>query len=152
MEEWRPITTLMNQNEKFCKEDGAAKINEKLYKTLISCLMYLTQQDHATSELPRYMYCASEIHFQAAKRIVRYIEGTIHYGLRFCQVKNFTLHGYSHNDWVSCVDDMSTLGYCFSFNSAIFSWNSKKTRCHCLIHGKSRICSCYYCRESSSLD
>jgi hypothetical protein len=127
MEECRPTTTLMNQNEKFCKEDGAAKINEKLYKTLIGCLMYLTQQDQTTSVLPRYMYCASEIHFQIAKRIVRYIQGTIDYGLRFCQVKNFTLHDYSDNDWVNSVNDMmSTLGYCFSFCSAIFSWNSKK--------------------------
>ena len=31
------------------------------------------------------------------------------------------------SDWASCVDDMmSTLGYCFSFDSAIFLWSSKK--------------------------
>ena len=82
---------------------------------------------NVVSLLSRYMHCASEIHFQAAKRIVRYVKGTIDYGLRFCQVKNFTLHGYSDSDWVGCVDDMrSTLGYCFSFGSAIFSWCSKK--------------------------
>jgi hypothetical protein len=73
------------------------------------------------------MHCASEIHFQAAKRIVRYIKGTIDYGLKFCQVKNSILHGYSDSDWANCVDDMrSTSGYCFSFGSAIFSWSSKK--------------------------
>jgi hypothetical protein len=44
------------------------------------------------------MYCASQIHFQVAKRIVRYIKGMIDYGLRLCQVKNFTLHVYSDND------------------------------------------------------
>jgi hypothetical protein len=44
------------------------------------------------------MYCASQIHFQVAKRIVRYIKGMIDYGMRFCQVKNFTLHVYSDND------------------------------------------------------
>ena len=121
----------MNQNEKFCKKDGAAKADERLYRTIIRCLMYLTATRldimNVVSLLSRYMHCASEIHFQAAKRIVRYVKGTIDYGLRFCQVKNFTLHGYSDSDWAGCVDDMrSTSGYCFSFGSAIFSWCSKK--------------------------
>jgi hypothetical protein len=131
MEECRSTTTPMNQKEKFCKEDGAAKIDETLYRTLIGCLMYLTATRpdimNATSILSRYMHCASEIHFQPANRIVRYIKGTINYGLKFCQVKNSILHGYSDSDWASCVDDMrSTSGYFFSFGSAIFSWSSKK--------------------------
>ena len=131
MEECKPKATPMNQKEKFCKEDGAAKVDERLYRTLIGCLMYLTATRpdimNAVSILSRYMHSASEIHFQAAKRIVRYIKGTIDYGLRFCQVKSFTLHGYSDSDWAGCVDDMrSTSGYCFSFGSAIFSWCSKK--------------------------
>jgi hypothetical protein len=131
MEECRSTATPMNQKEKFCKEDGAAKIDETLYRTLIGCLMYLTATRpdimNATSILSRYMHCASEIHFQAAKRIVRYIKGTIDYGLKFCQVKNSILHGYSDSDWANCVDDMrSTLGYCFCFGSVIFSWSSKK--------------------------
>ncbi|XP_020242847.1 uncharacterized protein LOC109821063 [Asparagus officinalis] len=131
MEECKPNATPMNQKEKLCKEYGAAKIDESLYKTLIGWLMYLTTTRpeimNAVGLLSSYMHCASEIHFQAAKRIVRYIKGTIDYGLRFYQVKNFTLHGYFDSDWAGCVDDMgSTLGYCFSFGSAIFSWCSKK--------------------------
>ncbi|XP_028068594.1 uncharacterized protein LOC114271183 [Camellia sinensis] len=131
MKECKPTVTLLNQNEKFCKEYGVAKLDERLYRTLIGYLMYLTATRpdimNAISLLSKYMLCASEIHFQAAKRIVRYIKGTINYGLRFCQVKNFTLHGYSDSDWVGCIDDMrSTSGYCFSFGFAIFSWCSEK--------------------------
>jgi len=137
MKECRSTATPMNQKEKFCKEDEAAKINEAtkidetLYTTLIGCLLYLTATRpdimNATSILSRCMHCASEIHFQAAKRIVKYIKGTINYGLKFCLVKNFILHGYSDNDWASCANDMrSTSGYCFSFSSVIFSWSSKK--------------------------
>jgi len=52
---------------------------------------------------------------------------SIDYRLRFCQVKNFILHGYSDSNWTSCVDDIrSTSSYCFSFGSVIFSWSSKK--------------------------
>ncbi|KAJ9675995.1 hypothetical protein PVL29_024803 [Vitis rotundifolia] len=76
----------MNQNEKFCKEDGAVKVDERLYRTIIACLMYLTATRldimNVVSLLSRYMHCASDIHFQATKRIVRYVKGTIDYGLR----------------------------------------------------------------------
>ncbi|CAL5377981.1 unnamed protein product [Camellia sinensis] len=42
MEECKPTTTPMNQNKKFCKEDGAEKVDERLYGSLIGYLMYLT--------------------------------------------------------------------------------------------------------------
>ncbi|XP_028181260.1 uncharacterized protein LOC114368096 [Glycine soja] len=109
MEECKPTATPMNQKEKFCKEDEAKRVDERLYKSLIRCLMYLiaTRPDimYAMSLLSRYMHCASEIHFQAAKRILRYVKGTIDYGIRFSQVKSFNLLGYSDSDWAGCVDD-----------------------------------------------
>ncbi|PHT28325.1 hypothetical protein CQW23_32072 [Capsicum baccatum] len=42
MEDCKSTATPMNQNEKFCKEDGAGKVDEGLYRRLIGCLMYLT--------------------------------------------------------------------------------------------------------------
>ncbi|RVW60650.1 Copia protein [Vitis vinifera] len=42
MEECKPTTTPMNQKEKFCKENGAEKVNKELYRSMIGCLMYLT--------------------------------------------------------------------------------------------------------------
>ena len=127
----KPTAAPMNQKEKFCKEDGAEKVDEGLYRSLIGCLMYLTATRpdimNVVSLLSRYMHCASEIHFQAAKRIVRYVKGTVDYSSKFSQVKNFSLHGYSDSDWASCVDNMrGTSGYCFSFGSVIFLCCSKK--------------------------
>lgn len=131
MEDCKSTTTPMNLKEKFCKEDGAKKVDEVLYRSLIGCLMYLTATRpdimHAVSLLSRYMHCASEIHLQAAKRIIRYIKGTVNYGIKFSQVQNFNFHGFSDSDWGGCLDDMkSTSGYCFSFGSGVFSWCSKK--------------------------
>ena len=121
----------MNQNEKFNKENGAGKVDEGLYRSLIGCLMYLTATRpytvFAVSLLSRYMLCASEIHFQAAKRILRYVKGTIDFGRRFQHVQKFSLQGYSESDWAGYADDMkSTSGYCFSFGFGIFSWCSRK--------------------------
>ena len=97
MEQCKPTTTPMNQKKKFYKEDGAGKVDEKLYRSLIGCLMYLTISRphimHAISLLSRYMHCASEIHFNIAKRILRYIKGTTDYGIKFNQFGKFNLHG-----------------------------------------------------------
>ena len=42
MEECKAMSTLMNQREKLTKEDGADKVDEGYYRSLIGCLMYLT--------------------------------------------------------------------------------------------------------------
>ena len=113
MEECKPTSTPMNQKEKFYKEDGAEKVYEGLYRSMIGCLMYLTATRpyiiNDVSLLSRYMHCASEIHFQAAKRVIRYVIGTVDYGIKFSQVQSFNFHGFSDSDWVGCVDDMRTV-------------------------------------------
>ena len=121
----------MNQKEKFSKDDGAEKFDEGQYRSLIGCLMYLTATRlnimFTVSLLSGFMHCASEIHFQATKTIVRYIKGTINYGIKYSHFQNFKLHGYSDSDWAGSIDDMrSTTGFCFNFGSGMFSWSSKK--------------------------
>ena len=75
MEDCKSTSTPMNQNEKFSKDDRGEKVDESQYRSLISCLMYLTATrpdiTFAVSLLSRFMHCASEMHFHAAKRIVR---------------------------------------------------------------------------------
>jgi hypothetical protein len=71
--------------------------------------MYLTttRSDIAfvVSLLSRFMHCASESHLQGAKRIVRYINGTINYDIKFFHSHNFMLHGYFDNDWAGSMND-----------------------------------------------
>ena len=131
MEECKSVSTPMNQKEKFSKDDGAEKIGEGYYRSLIGCLMYLTATRpdilFAVSLLSRFMHCPSEIHLQAAKRILRYVKGTIDYGVKFDKCQEFKLYGFSGSDWVGSVDDLkSTSGYCFSLGSGVFSWCTKK--------------------------
>ena len=93
--------------------------------------MYLTGNRpdilYAVSLLSRYMHCANEIHFQAAKRVLRYVKGTANFGIMFRKTSGFQFLGFSDSDWAGSSDDMrSTSGYCFSFGSGMFSWCSKK--------------------------
>ena len=131
LEECKAASTPMNQKEKLCKENGADKVDEGYFRSLIGCLMYLTATRpdilNVVSILSRFMHCASELHLRSAKRVIRYIKGTSDFGVKFTRSKEFKLVGFSNSDWGGSIDDMrTTSGYCFSFGSSVFSRSSEK--------------------------
>ena len=66
----------------------------------------------------------------AAKHILRYLRGTIDYGLKYDASKKFNLEGYVDSDWPgSAADRKSTSVCCFSMGSGVISWFSKKQSC-----------------------
>ncbi|KAK4394763.1 Retrovirus-related Pol polyprotein from transposon RE1 [Sesamum angolense] len=73
------------------------------------------------------MQSPSQVHYAAAKRILRYLRGTKDFGIWYKSTNDAKLLGYTDSDWAGSVDDMkSTSGYTFSLGSGIFSWASKK--------------------------
>ena len=63
-------------------------------------------------------------HFKAAKRILRYIKGTINFGLLYSFSND---HKRSDSDWGGDVDDRkSTIGFVFFIGETAFTWMSKK--------------------------
>jgi len=65
------------------------------------------------------------IHWIATKNLLRYLRGTITYGLRYI-AGNVRLHGYYDVDLASSVvDRKNTSGCCFSLGSALISWMSR---------------------------
>ena len=61
------------------------------------------------------------------KRILRYLKGTMEYGLWYPKGKDFTLIVYLDSDWVGCVDDSkSTGGGAFYLGDRLVAWHSKK--------------------------
>lgn len=127
----KPMTTPLVVNEKLVKEDGGKKVDETLYRSLVGNLLYLTSTRpdimFASSLLSRFMHCPSHFHLGAGKRVLRYLQGTLNYGIKYYKNVNVKLTGFCDSDWGGCVDDMkSTSGYAFSLGSGIFSWASKK--------------------------
>ena len=63
----------------------------------------------------------------ATKHVLRYLKGTIDYGLQYAGDCNFSLVGYTDSDWAGSVPDRkSTFGCCFSLGSAVIAWRSRK--------------------------
>ncbi|KAI5334788.1 hypothetical protein L3X38_024921 [Prunus dulcis] len=62
-----------------------------------------------------------------AKKVLRYIQGTLDFGIEFIKGRSATLIGYCDSDWAGSEDDRrSTSGYAFSLGSGMFSWASIK--------------------------
>ena len=77
---------------------------------------------YAVGLVSRFMKNPKKDHFMAAKRILRYIKGTLNHGLFYTYSKNSKLVGYSDSDDGGDLDDgKSTSGYVFHIGSAIFS-------------------------------
>ena len=61
---------------------------------------------------------------------MRYLKGTVDYGLKYDVNKNINLEGYGDSDWAdSSIDRKITLGCCFSMGSRVISWFSRKQSC-----------------------
>jgi hypothetical protein len=66
-------------------------------------------------------------HFKAAKRILRYLKGTLDFGLMYSFPNDFNLVGYCDSDWAGDLDDRkSTTGFVFFMGNTAFAWSSKK--------------------------
>ena len=65
-----------------------------------------------------------------AKHIMRYLKGTIYYGLKYEANQKINLEVYVDSDWAgSAINRKSTLGCCFSMGSGVISWSSRKQSC-----------------------
>jgi hypothetical protein len=70
---------------------------------------------------------SKEIHWKEAKIILRYLHGTIGYGLIYISTEDFRLIGYTDSYWAGCMDDRkSTSGYSFNMGSTTIAWSTKK--------------------------
>ena len=93
--------------------------------------MYLTATRpdimFAISLISRFMERPKEAHWQAAKRILRYVKGTKRFGILYTTSKYSDLIGYTDSDWAGSIDDRrSTTSYVFHMGSGTISWASKK--------------------------
>ncbi|KAI5343806.1 hypothetical protein L3X38_011682 [Prunus dulcis] len=131
LKQCKPVSTPLVASEKLCKDDGSEPADENKYRQMVGSLLYLiaTRTDimFAASLLARFMHCPTKKHYGTAKRVLRYIQGTIDFGIKYQKGKEAILIGYCDSDWSGSQDDMrSTSGYAFSFGSRVFSWASVK--------------------------
>ncbi|CAH2020785.1 unnamed protein product [Acanthoscelides obtectus] len=108
------------------------------YRELIGALTYLslgTRPDisFAVSYLGQFNNCYTKEHWTAAKRVLRYLKGTIDHSIVY-QREDMNLRGFVDADWANCPDDRhSYTGFSFILSGGPVSWNRRsKPQWHCL--------------------
>ncbi|XP_059654249.1 secreted RxLR effector protein 161-like [Cornus florida] len=131
MKNCNSVSTPTEFGLKLVKDLEGRKVDSTIYKKIVGSLMYLvtTRPDimHVVSLISRYMESPSEMHLLAAKRIFRYLQGTIDFGLFYRKGEKSDLIGFTDSDYAGDQDDRkSTSGYAFMLGSGAVSWSSKK--------------------------
>ncbi|RVW29585.1 Retrovirus-related Pol polyprotein from transposon TNT 1-94 [Vitis vinifera] len=102
------------------------------YASAVGSLMYVhvcTIPDiaFAVGMLGRYQSNPSIDHWKAAKKVMRYLQGTKDYMLMYRRTNNLEVIGYSDSDYVGCIDlRKSTSRYVFMLAGEVVSWRSAK--------------------------
>ena len=116
---------------KISKDEDGISVNDTHYKQLVGSLMYLTatrpDMMFVTCLISRYMGRPTNLHLQVAKRALRYLKGTMNYGIHYKKKGSGKLLAYTDSDYAGDIEDRkSTSGYVFLMNSGAVSWCSKK--------------------------
>jgi histone deacetylase 1/2 len=133
MEQCRPVTTPMSVSAKLTKDQGDLLSSEDAfkYRSLVGGLQYLTltrpDLSFAVNKVCQYLSQPTTTHYEAVKRILRYIRGTASTGLRFRRSSSTGLSIFTDADWAGCSDDRrSTGGFAVFLGSNLVSWSSRK--------------------------
>jgi hypothetical protein len=105
------------------------------YRSLVGSLRYLVNTRpglvFSVGYVSRYMEEPHKDHLAAVKHILRYIAGTIDYGVFYPRRKGdrAELHGYSDSDLAGDLDSRkSTSGVLFFLGKSPISWQCTKQR------------------------
>ncbi|GJR79614.1 ribonuclease H-like domain-containing protein [Tanacetum coccineum] len=111
--------------------DGDLVSDPTLYRSLAGALQYLTftrpNISYVVQQISLYMHDPRDTYFLALKRILRYVSGTLAYGLQLYSSSTTSLVAYSYADWSGCPTTRRlTSAYCVFLDTNLLSWSSKR--------------------------
>nr|GEW39917.1 ribonuclease H-like domain-containing protein [Tanacetum cinerariifolium] len=130
---------------------GTPVVDPTLYRSLVGSLQYLafTRPDitYVMQQVCLYMHDPREPHFFALKWILRYVHGTLDYGLQLFSSTTDSLIAYSDVDWTGFpTTRRSTSGYCVfllscsSKRQPMLSRSSAETEYHGVANAVAETC------------
>lgn len=130
-----PGTDILSKKDQPSTKEEKAEMAKKPYRQLIGALQYLavcTRPDivFSVNQCSRFLENPGEVHWQAGKKILKYLHGTTTEGIAFERDPSRDqpkVEAWSDSDWGGDKDDRrSVSGYIFKVASGPVSWKSKK--------------------------
>lgn len=102
MQNAKPVSMPLATHPKLTLQSGTPLANPTDFRQVVGSLQYLafTRPDiaYAVNKLSQFMHQPTEDHWQAAKRVLRYLAGTSKHGIWIRRDSPPTLHAYSDAD------------------------------------------------------
>eukprot|EP00253_Pinus_taeda_P030993 PITA_30993 len=96
-------------------------------KPSLTPFLYGVRLEYGVGAVSRYMQEPHELHWNAAKCILQYVQGTVTFEIPYVAGTALNLLGFTDSDWVGDnTDRKSTSRYSFSLGSSPICWSSKK--------------------------
>lgn len=121
-----PCPTPSCSSLKLSKFDSPSFPQPSLYRSVVGALQYLTltRPDiaYSVNKLSQFLVAPTQHQWQACKRVLRYLKGTITHGISFTPITNFCLESFADVDFTSSIDDRrSTTGFCIKIGNNLLS-------------------------------
>lgn len=131
MTQCKPLKLPMDTHVKLISTTGEPLKHPEEYQKLVGKLIYLTitRPDIAFTVhvLSQFMHSPTSAHFQAAKRVLRYLAGSREQGILLASSSAAELQAYCDSDWAGCPNTRrSTTGFCLVLGQSPIAWKSKK--------------------------
>ena len=133
MDNCKPVSMPMSVQDKLSSVQGTALSDADafIYRSAVGGLQYLTLTrpdiSFAINKVCQYLSKPTTVHWEAVKRILRYVKGTVSTGLRIRKSLSMLLSVFTDADGAGSVDDRrSTAGYALFFGPNLISWSSRK--------------------------
>jgi hypothetical protein len=130
MADCKPCTTPVDLQVKLAGDSGPPVENASQFRSIAGALQYLTftRPDiaYAVQQICLHMHDPREPHLTAMKCILRYLQGTLDYGLLLCRSSSSDLIIYADANWAGCPDTRrSTSDYAVFLGDNLVSWSAK---------------------------
>ena len=131
MQDAKPVSSPMASSTSLIAYEGPSFPDHTLYRNTVGALQYLsfTRPDiaFAINKLSQFMHAPTLLHWQAVKRLLRYLKHTIQFGLQLFRSSCSDLQAYCDADWAGSRDDCCSTGsYCVFLGKNLISWGCKK--------------------------
>jgi hypothetical protein len=135
MDSSHPVSTPLDLNNKIQKGTIEEQISEpSYYQSIIGSIMYAVTGSrpdlaYTITFLSQFNSCPNNTHLQAAKRVLRYLNGTKDWVLFYPAKQPLVLEGFADASYANDLDTRrSVSGYLFTFGNCAISWKSSKQK------------------------